>query len=111
MYKKAITIEAGEADAMTMVLGGAIANALDAQGIHDLSFGARALPGAFVAIQASSAVSRTVRFFKTHFDTKDGGRRNTDGPQLKEVKRSGSMFMAFMFVFLAAFSLYYVLDM
>jgi hypothetical protein len=48
---------------------------------------------------------------KTHFDTKDGGKRNTDGPQQKEVKRSGTMFMAFMFVFLAAFSLYYVFDM
>jgi hypothetical protein len=48
---------------------------------------------------------------KTHFDTKDGSKRNTDGPQQKEVKRSGTMFMAFMFVFLAAFSLYYVFDM
>jgi len=51
------------------------------------------------------------QIFKTHFDTKDGGRRNTDGAQRKEVKRSGTMFMAFMFVFLAAFSLYYVFDM
>jgi hypothetical protein len=54
---------------------------------------------------------RDCQILKTHFDTKDGGKRNTDGPQQKEVKRSGTMFMAFMFVFLAAFSLYYVFDM
>ena len=45
MCKKGITIEAGDADGMVMVLGGAIVNAfVDAQGIPDLTFDVSALP-------------------------------------------------------------------
>jgi len=58
LYKNSITVEAGDANGMTMVFGGVITTAfVDAQGIPDVAFRVLASPGAFAAIQPVPALS------------------------------------------------------
>jgi len=58
MYKNSITVEAGDANGMTLVFGGAITNAfVDAQGMPNVAFRVQASPGAFVAIQPAKPLS------------------------------------------------------